>query len=566
MLGTDRPNCRSDHVRRVLLLGGYGGFGGRIALRLRDAGFEVLVSGRSRDKAERFCAGRPGLIPLAFDRETDLGHVLQAQRPWALVDAAGPYQGADYMVPRAAVERGCHYVDIADARGFVSGIGRLDAAARAKGVAVISGASSLPALSGAVVRELAAGMSEVTAVEIMLSASSRGTAGASVTAAILSYLGQPIRIWRGRRWTAGHGWQESRRRSFRVAAEPPLRNRLMALADVPDLALLPDRLPGGPAVSFFAGTDRASHNLGLGLLSWPVRWGWAKSSLWLAPWLSRLQLWTGGTGSKRSAMAVDLFGRAGERRLLRRWTLIADQGEGPEIPGLAVPIILEKLVRGEVEAGARDAGMLLDLAEFGASFASLAVCHETVEIELPPPLYARITGSRFDALPPAVRDIHDVLSDDGASGWATVTRGRNLAARAIAALFGFPAEGEHALHVSFSEREGIEGWERQFSGTRYSSRLSEQGGQLEERFGLFRFRFELPSGAVGLRMRLRRWLIGPIPMPLWLAPKSDAREWEEEGRFRFDVPIALPVIGLVVHYRGWLVPVSGLTRTSRLQD
>lgn len=33
-------------------------------------------------------------------------------------------------------------------------------------------------------------------------------------------------------------------------------------------------------------------------------------------------------------------------------------------------------------------------------------------------------------------------------------------------------------------------------------------------------------------------------------------EWEEDGSFHFDVPIALPLIGLVVHYRGWLERVS----------
>ena len=27
-----------------------------------------------------------------------------------------------------------------------------------------------------------------------------------------------------------------------------------------------------------------------------------------------------------------------------------------------------------------------------------------------------------------------------------------------------------------------------------------------------------------------------------------------QGRFRFDVALFLPLIGLLVHYRGWLVP------------
>ncbi|MGG6892910.1 DUF4166 domain-containing protein [Rhizobium sp. BR 315] len=37
-----------------------------------------------------------------------------------------------------------------------------------------------------------------------------------------------------------------------------------------------------------------------------------------------------------------------------------------------------------------------------------------------------------------------------------------------------------------------------------------------------------------------------------MAPRSTADEWAEDDRFHFDVSIALPLIGLVVHYRGWL--------------
>ena len=34
--------------------------------------------------------------------------------------------------------------------------------------------------------------------------------------------------------------------------------------------------------------------------------------------------------------------------------------------------------------------------------------------------------------------------------------------------------------------------------------------------------------------------------------KVQARESELEGRYRFDVAAALPVVGLLVRYRGWL--------------
>jgi hypothetical protein len=55
-------------------------------------------------------------------------------------------------------------------------------------------------------------------------------------------------------------------------------------------------------------------------------------------------------------------------------------------------------------------------------------------------------------------------------------------------------------------------------------------------------------------MLMRKWSIFGLPMPMALAPKSAAREWADDGDFCFDVPIALPLIGLVVHYKGRLRP------------
>ena len=308
-------------MTRILLLGGYGTFGGRIARRAAALGFEVLVAGRSLDKAEAFCAGDPRLVPLQLADDAALAAALTEHRPFALVDAAGPFQGAGYERARAAIAAGCHYLDIADGREFVTGIAALDAEARAAGVAVISGASSVPALSGAAARRLAEGMDKVRAVEIALSASSRGTGGRSVIAAILSYLGRPVPLRRGGRWTNARGWSGLCRRDFAVEGAPPLRGRLVALADVPDLTLLPERLPGRPAVRFLAGTDFRHHALGLSLLGAMLRGRGAGA---LARSLAWAQGATRRAGSPRSAMEVRLWGVAGERRVERRWTLIAE--------------------------------------------------------------------------------------------------------------------------------------------------------------------------------------------------------------------------------------------------
>lgn len=529
-------------MSRILVLGGYGAFGGRLSRRLRDAGHEVLVAGRSLDKARRFCAGEAGLVPLALDREGELA--LARHRPAIVVDAAGPFQCADLRVPEACIAAGIHYLDLADARNFVGRIGELDAAAREAGVVVIAGASSLPALSGAAARALAAGMEEVRAAEIALSISNRAGAGAAAAAAMLSYVGRPIRLWRGRAWQTGFGSYESR--------PGPLPGRRVALCEVPDLDLLPERLPGRPAVAFRAGTDSRLQNLGLAALARLVRRGLIGDLSRRISWLQLARRLTSGRGSPRSAMVMRLFGTAAGRRVERRWTLIADRGDGPEIPTLAVPALVRRLIAGEIEPGARDAGTLLDLADYEAAFAGLAISHEQSEIALPPPLYARAMGAAFDRLPPAVQAIHDVLRDDGADGAATVTRGRNPLARLIGRCVGFPPAGEHQLHVHFEEADGVETWTRRFSGRGFHSRLALRRGLLTERFGLLTFGFDLPAGETGLDMILRAWWLGPLRMPLLLGPRCAAREWEEDGRFRFDVSIGLPLIGPIAHYRGWL--------------
>ena len=537
----------------ILLLGGYGGFGGRIAHRLAAAGHEVLVAGRSLDKAREFCAGAPGLSPLRLDR-ADIAEALGAYRPDILVDASGPFQGMDHTIPVACIAARIHYVDIADSRAFVCAIGALDDDAKAAGVVVVSGASSVPALSGAVVRHLAAGMDRVRAVEMAISASNRATAGPAVAAAILGQVGQPMPVWKGQRWEQAFGWQSMCRMDFRVAGVEPIAHRMVALADVPDIALLPENLPGRPAVTFRAGAELALQNFALwsgGLL---VRAGLLGTLRPFARWIEPWQSITRNMGSDRSAMVVRVFGDAGGTRTERRWTLIADNGDGPEIPALSVAPIIARILAGLEPAGARHAAQILSLDDYGEAFAGLSIRHACEEMDAGSPLYARVMGERFHALPEAVRAMHDILRDGGAAGEADVEGPSGLLAAMIARIFGFPPAGRHQLHVSFEETGGRETWTRDFGGKRFRSHLGQRDGMLTERFGPFRFAFDLPSDDQGLSMILRRWWFGPLRLPVVLAPRSEAREWAEGGRFHFDVSIALPLVGRLVRYRGWLVP------------
>jgi uncharacterized protein YbjT (DUF2867 family) len=540
-------------VKRILVIGGYGGFGARLSRRLAAAGYAVTVAGRSLGKAQAFAAGLPNAEGVVADREGDLAPLLLAQRPDLVIDAAGPFQDSGYRVPQACIDMGISCFDLADARDFVSGIRALDKRARAAGVTVIAGASTAPALTGAVARKLAEGLDRVDQVEIALSASARITAGASVTRAILSCVGRPVRLWRGGRWSAGRGWQEMRKVDMR--AGPFALRRRVALADVPDHDLLPAMLPGRPAVAFRAGNELGFQMWFLWLLSWPVRWGWLKSLRGLAGVLLPLQRATAWLGGDRSGMTVTLVGRCGREALERRWSVVAAEGDGPEIPTLAAVLLAEDLFAGRLAAGACTPERLLPLDRFERAFEGLALAQRFEERLLPPVLYERVMGAHFAALPPSVRAIHDLHGDAGAAGEGRVARGRNPLARLMAWVAGFPPAGSYPLHVAFAEREGRERWTRDFGGHVFSSELSTKWGLAIERFGPMRFGFALQSTAGGLTMHLQRWSVFGIRLPRFLAPRIAAREWEAESRFHFDVRLSFPPIGPIIHYTGWLKPV-----------
>src|SRR5215813_4716826 len=112
---------RSTQNLKILILGGYGTFGGRLAQLLADEGaVTLIIAGRSPAKARSFCKTLPSaavLIPHLFDRNGDLESQLNALSPDVVVDASGPFQsyGHDpYRVVKACLRLGISYLDLAD--------------------------------------------------------------------------------------------------------------------------------------------------------------------------------------------------------------------------------------------------------------------------------------------------------------------------------------------------------------------------------------------------------------------------------------------------------------------
>jgi hypothetical protein len=125
--------------KRVIVAGARGVFGSLLVHELRDA-YEVIATTRDTlDLSDVEAVGRASRGAFAF------------------VCAAGPFQQLDRRIVRAVVENGAHWLDIADdERWFFDLVddASLDVFARERGVVVMPGLSTLPAVSCALVRTI----------------------------------------------------------------------------------------------------------------------------------------------------------------------------------------------------------------------------------------------------------------------------------------------------------------------------------------------------------------------------------------------------------------------------
>jgi hypothetical protein len=173
------------------------------------------------------------------------------------------------------------------------------------------------------------------------------------------------------------------------------------------------------------------------------------------------------------------------------------------------------------------------------------------------PLYRRLLGSRFDALPRRVRELHDVTAVSRWSGRADVERGRGQAARLVAWLLGLPPEGrDQLLGVTFDPIAGREIWTRSFGASVFRSVQDEEGGVLRERAGPVTFLFALETSGEGLALILRGVRVLGVPLPRAAHPYVRTFESERDGRYHFHVEGSLPLVGPIVRYAGWLERVG----------
>lgn len=361
-------------TKRVLVIGGYGNFGGYIARSLAaDENLTVLVGGRSLPKARQFCTqltARHAPVPIALDIFADLADGLAQAQPDIVIHTTGPFQKQSYAVAEACLAQGCHYIDLADARAFVAGIGRLDAAAKEKNLLLVSGASSVPALTAAVIDHYRPRFRSLERVDYGITAAQQTNRGLATTAAILSYVGKPFATLIDGRQQTVFGWQDLHRERY-----PELGRRWFGNCDIPDLALFPARYPELKSLRFSAGQELPLLHFGVWGLSWLVRLRLVPTLDRIAPLLLRLSFLADLFGSGRSGFHMFLSGAGSDGHpRTERFYIIARSGHGPYIPCMPAILLAKGLADGSVTAtGARPCLDLIDLKTYRAALQRLDI-------------------------------------------------------------------------------------------------------------------------------------------------------------------------------------------------
>ncbi len=332
--------------KRVLIIGGYGNFGRFIARHLaRGDDMTIIVAGRSGGKARAF-ADTIGCGWAEMDIARDPDQSLAEIRPDIVIHASGPFQGQGYDVARACIRLRCHYIDLADGRDFVARIGTLDGMAKDAGILVVSGASSVPCLTSAIIDRYKDAFGVLRHVDYGIATAQKTSRGQATAAAVLGYAGKPFSTLIDGKVKTIYGWQGLHARRFES-----LGWRLLGNCDIPDLALFPERYPALKTIRFYAGLELPAVHLALWLLTWGVRSGLIRSLAPAAPFFLRAAGLLDRLGSDRSAFYMRLSGAdAAGRPLERVFTLTAGSGHGPYIPCMPSILMARRLADGRIGA------------------------------------------------------------------------------------------------------------------------------------------------------------------------------------------------------------------------
>lgn len=368
-------------MNEVLILGGYGNFGSRIAAALVKNNVAVIIAGRERQKAEILRnklskdATENSITIAVFDANEELGKQLNILKPSVVINTIGPFQTADYSIAKTCIQHNIHYIDLADARDFVTGISCLDSLAKENNVLVVSGASTVPGLSSAVLDHYKNDFATIDSLIYGISPGQKAPRGLATTESILTYLGKPLKPWGNQKQTC-FGWQDIYRQEY-----PELGKRWMANCDIPDLDLFPHKY-GIKNIHFSAGMENSVLHLGMWAMSYLVRIGLPLNLPKHAKLLLSLSHIFDSFGTSNGGMHMLIKGTSKKGKQIEiRWFIVAKDNDGPQIPCVPAIILSKKIIQGKLHAsGAMPCVGMITLNEYMKELEGFSIKQHVISV------------------------------------------------------------------------------------------------------------------------------------------------------------------------------------------
>lgn len=365
---------KPDEDNKVLILGATGNFGRKIAQGLVEKNIAIIISGRQEEpllalkKQLSKAAIHTCIDILCFDFKKRLSQELLRIRPLVVINAVGPFQTADFTTAINCILLGVNYIDLADAREYVNDFAILEEEATKKNCIAITGASTLPCLSSAVLNHYKDEFKTIDSLIYGISLGQKAERGLATFKSILSYLGKDFKDICGLSKKI-YGWQDLYRQEY-----PLLGKRWMANCEVPDLDLLPGFFPI-KSIRFSAGIESTVAHLGLWFLSWLIRLKFpiklenhAETLLKLSHYFDRF-----GTDAGGMHMLMSGTDHKGNAKNIK-WFLVAKAGDGPNIPAIPAILLAKRIVQEEIqEIGAMPCMHLISLESYLAELKKLDI-------------------------------------------------------------------------------------------------------------------------------------------------------------------------------------------------
>ena len=224
-------------VRRIIVLGGFGFFGGLLVDHLRIAGLSPLIGSRR------------SIADIVIDVE-DYDSIRTALRAGDIViDAAGPFQTRTTTLVEMAIEIGLDIIDLADALDYVGAVYKLQDRIAAAQIRVFPACSTMSSVSATMVSM--SGIVDPARVTGILVPSTKYTAVEGTAASLFSSIGRPLQVFEDGKMITRLGWQSSRN----FAMPFPIEKTKGYLFESADSITLPLVWPSLHSVSFFVVTN-----------------------------------------------------------------------------------------------------------------------------------------------------------------------------------------------------------------------------------------------------------------------------------------------------------------------